>query len=43
MLTPVDGVIQFTWTVTTGDPKGTWLLKVKVEDLPEQSFRLQAN
>lgn len=43
VLTPVDGVIQFTWTVTTGDPKGTWLLKVKVEDLPEQSFRLQAN
>ena len=42
LLVPVDGVIQFTWTVTQGDPAGTWLLKVQVEDLPPQTFRLQA-
>ncbi len=42
LLVPVDGVIQFTWTVTRGDPAGTWLLKVQVEDLPVQTFRLQA-
>ncbi len=42
LLVPVDGVIQFTWTVTQGDPAGIWLLKVQVEDLPAQTFRLQA-
>ena len=42
LLVPVNGVIQFTWTVTQGDPAGTWLLKVQVEDLPPQTFRLQA-
>ena len=42
LLTPVNGVIQFTWTVTQRDPAGTWLLKVQVEDLPPQTFRLQA-
>ena len=41
-LVPVDGVIQFSWTVTRGDPAGTWVLKVQVEDLPVQIFRLQA-
>ena len=42
LLVPVNGVIQFTWTVTQGDPAGTWQLKVQVEDLPPQTFRLQA-
>ena len=42
LLMPVDGVIQFTWTVTRGDPAGAWVLKVQVEDLPAQTFRLQA-
>ena len=42
LLVPVDGVIQFSWTVTRGDPAGTWVLKVQVEDLPVQIFRLQA-
>jgi hypothetical protein len=28
--------------VTTGDPPGTWVLKLKVEDQPERVFRLQA-
>lgn len=42
LLVPVDGVIQFSWTVTRGDPAGTWVLKVQVEDLPVQTFRLQA-
>lgn len=41
-LAPVDGVLQSAWTVTTGDPAGTWVLKLKVEDQPERVFRLQA-
>lgn len=41
-LAPVDGVLQSAWTVTTGDPPGTWVLKLKVEDQPERVFRLQA-
>lgn len=42
ILVPVDGMIQFTWTVTQGDPAGTWVLKVQIEDLPVQTFKLQA-
>ncbi len=41
-LAPQDGVLQSAWTVTTGDPTGTWVLKLKVEDQPERVFRLQA-
>ena len=41
-LAPVDGVLQSAWTVTTGDPPGTWVLKLKVEDQPVREFRLQA-
>ena len=39
---PEGGVLQSAWTVTTGDPPGTWVLKLKVEDQPERVFRLQA-
>lgn len=42
LLQPVNGVIESSWTVTTGDPKGTWVLKLWVEDQPERVFRLQA-
>ncbi len=41
-LTPRDGFISQSWTVTTGDPKGTWVIKVRVEDGPEQVFRFEA-
>jgi hypothetical protein len=41
-LAPLNGVLQSAWTVTTGDPAGTWVLKLKVEDQPERVFRLQA-
>jgi hypothetical protein len=41
-LAPVDGVLQSAWTVTRGDPAGTWVLKLKVEDQPERVLRLQA-
>jgi len=41
-LQPVQGVIESRWTVTTGDPKGTWVLKVRIEDQPERVFRFQA-
>ncbi len=37
-----DGVISQSWTVTQGDPKGTWVIKVRVDDGPEHSFRLDA-
>jgi hypothetical protein len=42
LLEPVAGVIQFSWTVTTGDPRGTWVLKLRIEDQAEQVFKLQA-
>lgn len=41
-LTPRNGVISQSWTVTTGDPKGTWVIKVRVEDGPEHVFRFDA-
>jgi hypothetical protein len=41
-LAPEDGVLQSAWTVTTGDPSGTWVLTLKVEDQPARVFRLQA-
>lgn len=41
-LAPVNGVLQSAWTVTTGDPPGTWVMKLQVEDQPERVFRLQA-
>ena len=42
-LEPKDGFIFHTWTVTKGDPKGVWILKVSVEALAEKVFRLQAH
>ena len=41
-LAPRDGVLQSAWTVTAGDPPGTWVLTLKVEDQPPRVFRLQA-
>lgn len=41
-LSPVNGFISQSWTVTTGDPKGTWVIKVRVEDGPEHVFRFEA-
>jgi hypothetical protein len=41
-LVPAGGFVQSRWTVTTGDPKGTWILKVRVENQPERVFRIQA-
>jgi len=41
-LEPVNGVISQSWTVTSGDPKGTWVIKVRVEDGPEHVFRFNA-
>ena len=38
-----DGFIFHTWTVTKGDPKGIWVLKVSVQGQAERIFRLQAN
>lgn len=42
-LAPQDGVLQSAWTVTTGDPPGTWVLTLTVEDQPPRVFRLQAS
>ena len=42
-LEPKDGVIFHTWTITKGDPKGIWVLKVSVQGQAERIFRLQAN
>ena len=42
-LEPKEGFIFHTWTVTKGDPKGVWILKVSVEAQPEKVFRLQAH
>ena len=42
-LEPKDGFIFHTWTVTKGDPKGIWVLKVSVQGQAERIFRLQAN
>jgi hypothetical protein len=41
-LAPQNGVISQSWTVTTGDPKGSWVIKVRVEDGPEHVFRFDA-
>jgi hypothetical protein len=41
-LAPRNGFISQSWTVTTGDPKGTWVIKVRVEDGPEHVFRFDA-
>ncbi len=41
-LEPVDGVIANRWSVTAGDPKGIWTLRVRIEDQPERVFRLTA-
>lgn len=41
-LEPKAGFIANSWTVTTGDPKGTWVIKVKVEGHPERVFRFEA-
>ena len=42
LLEPKDGLISQSWTVTQGDPKGSWVLKVRVEDGPEHIFRFNA-
>jgi hypothetical protein len=42
LLEPKDGVISQSWTVTQGDPKGTWVIKVRVDDGPEHVFRFDA-
>ena len=42
-LEPRDGFIFHTWTVTKGDPKGIWVLRVSVQGQAERIFRLQAN
>ena len=41
-LQPVNGVISQSWMVTTGDPKGRWVIKVRVEDGPEHVFVFNA-
>lgn len=41
-LQPVNGVISQSWMVTTGDPKGRWVVKVRVEDGPEHVFIFNA-
>ena len=41
-LEPRDGFIFHTWTVTQGDPKGSWVIKVSVEGQAERVFRLEA-
>ncbi len=41
-LEPKDGVIFHTWSVTQGDPKGIWLLRVWVDGQAERVFRLVA-
>ena len=42
-LEPKDGFILHSWSITKGDPKGTWVLKVTVQGQAEIIFRLQAN
>jgi hypothetical protein len=41
-LEPRAGFIANSWSVTSGDPKGTWVIKVKVEGHPERVFRFEA-
>lgn len=41
-LEPKGGFIANSWTVTGGDPKGTWIIKVKVEGQAERVFRFEA-
>lgn len=40
-LEPKDGVIFHSWTVTQGDPKGTWVWRVWIDGQAERSFRLE--
>ena len=40
-LQPVDGVINQSWSVAPGDPKGAYVLRVRVENLPERVFRFE--
>jgi len=42
-LEPRDGLIAHTWTVTQGDPKGPWVIKVWVDGQPARVFRLEAH
>lgn len=41
-LEPRNGRIFHTWTVTQGDPKGSWVIKVLVDGQAERVFRLEA-
>lgn len=40
-LRPVDGIISQSWSVAPGDPKGAYVLRVRVENLPERVFRFE--
>ena len=40
-LQPVDSVITQSWSVAPGDPKGAYVLRVRVETLPERVFRFE--
>jgi len=40
-LVPQDGQVSQAWAVAPGDPKGEYLLKVKLEGAPEQVFRFR--
>lgn len=42
VLEPRNGVISQSWTVTRGDPPGTWVIRVRVDDGPEVVFRFEA-
>lgn len=42
LLVPRNGVIGQTWTVTEGDPKGTWTIRVRIDDGPVHTFRFEA-
>ena len=41
LLQPVDGVISQSWSVAPGDPQGVYVLRVRVENLPERVFRFE--
>lgn len=39
---PQGGYILNSWVVTTGDPRGTWIVRVTVEGQAPRTFRFQA-
>ncbi len=42
LLEPRNGHIGQTWTVTEGDPKGSWTIRVRIDDGPVHTFRFEA-